>query len=69
MQQDNYPVHNAKLIKRYLARMKVIVFPWPPSSPDLAPIENLWKQVKVIISGTRHRIRTKVEMGEAIVKS
>jgi transposase len=69
MQQDNHPVHNAKLIKKYLARMKVKVLPWPPTSPDLAPIENLWKQVKVIISGTRHRIRTKEEIGEAIVKA
>jgi transposase len=69
MQQDNHPVHSAKLIKKYLARMKVKVLPWPPTSPDLALIKNLWKQVKVIISRTRHCIRTKEEMGEAIIKA
>ena len=67
MQQDNHSVHSAKLIKKYLTRMKVKVLPWPPTSPDLAPIENLWKQDKVRISGRRHRIRTVKEMGDAIV--
>ena len=69
MQQDNHPVHSAKLITRYLVRMKVKVIPWPPTSPDLAPIENLWKQNKVVISGSRHRIRTKAEMAQAILNA
>ena len=69
MQQDNHPVHNAGIIKKYLARMKVKALPWPPSSPDLAPIENLWKQDKKIISGLRHCIRTEEEIGKEIIKA
>jgi hypothetical protein len=41
MQQDNHSVHKAGIAQKFLARMKVKLLPWPPSSPDLAPIENL----------------------------
>ena len=30
---------------------------WPPQSPDLSPIENLWNRIKNIIAGRRHRVK------------
>ena len=42
-QHDNAPCHTALSIKTYLANKKIPVMTWPPSSPDLNPIENLWE--------------------------
>ena len=43
LMQDNAPCHTAKSVKSFLARKKVQLIEWPPYSPDLSPIENLWQ--------------------------
>jgi hypothetical protein len=47
--QDNAPGHADKLTKELLATLAVIVINWPPYSPDLNPIETLWKHMKVSV--------------------
>lgn len=40
--QDNSPVHTATQVMEYLTRQPYETMDWPPLSPDLNPIENVW---------------------------
>lgn len=66
IQEDGAKYHFAKIPTAYKTLHKVKLFPWPAQSPDLSPIENLWKQLKDAISARRHRIRTIEEMEYAL---
>lgn len=44
--QDNAPIHTARIIQEWLEEEGIEVMGWPPYSPDLNPIENLWKRLK-----------------------
>lgn len=50
LQQDNAPIHKAKKVMEHLNNNNIELLEWPPQSPDLSPIENVWAWLKMKIS-------------------
>lgn len=48
-QEDNAPVHTAKIARSFLTSSNIELFPWPAQSPDMNPIENIWSYIEVKI--------------------
>ena len=47
---DNFSTHKAKKVKEKAKQLNIELIYLPPYSPDLNPIEYLWKSIKRIIS-------------------
>ena len=54
-QQDNAKPHSACLTTAWLRSKRVRVLDWPACSPDLSPIENVWRIMKRKIRQRRPR--------------
>ena len=73
-QQDNAPVHKAKIIGQLFPDHKIPVDDHPPYSPDLNPIEHIWVHLKRklhkihpdIASTTRGLDRVRARLIEAL---
>jgi hypothetical protein len=64
-QMDNDPKHKAEVVSSWLAKEGVQVVNWPPSSPDMNPMENLhkiWKdRVYALRPSSNQDLRNKIE--------
>jgi transposase len=55
LMEDNAPSHTAKVTKVFRVENNIKKLKnWPPLSPDMNPIENLWKILKTNIQ-TKHQ--------------
>jgi transposase len=65
-QQDNAPIHTAKSVKKWFAIEKIEIMDWPANSPDLNPIENIWKLLKDNVQKQKNFPRTIDELKIAL---
>jgi transposase len=45
-QQDNATIHRARVTQGWFDDNEITVIEWPPNSPDMNPIEHVWKALK-----------------------
>jgi transposase len=45
-QQDNATIHTARVTKGWFEDNEIELLDWPPNSPDMNPIEHVWKELK-----------------------
>ena len=67
LQQDNAPTYTSKIVKKFITDSNIQCLVWPPQSPDLSPIENVWAWLKKKISEKEPRNMT--ELKDYIMKT
>ena len=64
-QHDNDPKHTAKATKEWLKKKHIKVLEWPSQSPDLYPIKNLWRELKLRVAKRQPQNLKDLQRGSA----
>jgi hypothetical protein len=64
--EDGAPVHRSKLAQQHHVEHKIRTLDWPAQSPDMNPIEHVWKQLKLAINKRRERPKSLGDLETAI---
>ena len=59
---DNLSAHKIAPIREVIEGRGARLLSWPPYSPDLAPIEQAWSQIKTFLRAAQARTREALEM-------
>ena len=68
-QQDNHPVHTAKVVKEVIETNNITVLDWSAISPDLNIIENVWAKMADEVYGNCKQYFCKDQLRNAIIKA
>lgn len=65
-QQDNASVHTAGAVKKFFEKKNIRVMEWPPNSPDLNIIENVWAHINSYLEKYNTHPKTLDELWERV---
>jgi len=68
LMEDGAPEHLAQHTQAYREQFKIPTLTWPPSSPGLNPIENIWSVLKPKLNAHNPRPEAKQQMNQAILE-
>lgn len=62
--QDNASIHKAAIVTDYFKEQQLDVLDWPPRSPDLNPIENVWAEMQRLVN--KHLLKNRIRKAEQL---
>lgn len=65
-QQDNDPKHKSRLATEWFQENEITALDWPAQSPDLNPIEHLWKSLNHQLAGYEEEPKSMAELWERV---
>jgi transposase len=68
MMEDGAPIHRSGVAKEWKIINEINIFPHPAQSPDLNPIEHVWKLLKIRINNRKEIPKNEDELRVAIVE-